>query len=106
VLALLRLVEPEEESIIEIDGVDIQQISLHTLRSNVTVIPQDPVMFSGTLRANLDPFDQFSDEDIWESLARAHLKEDIISKFPEKLGHVVSSYAFVHFIAFSVTYIV
>lgn len=89
-LALLRLVEPEDGSVIEIDGVDIMKVSLHTLRSNVTVIPQDPVMFSGTLRLNLDPFDQYSDDAIWESLERAHLKDDIISKFPEKLNHIVS----------------
>jgi ATP-binding cassette subfamily C (CFTR/MRP) protein 1 len=90
VLALLRLVEPEEGSEIEIDGVDSLNMSLHSLRSSVTVIPQDPVMFSGTLRVNLDPFDQYSDEEIWESLERAHLKDDIISKFPEKLNHIVS----------------
>jgi len=91
VLALLRLVEPEDGSVIEIDGVDTLNISLHSLRSSVTVIPQDPVMFSGTLRVNLDPFEQYSDEAIWESLERAHLKEDIILKFPEKLNHIVSA---------------
>jgi ATP-binding cassette subfamily C (CFTR/MRP) protein 1 len=89
-LALLRLVEPEEDSVIEIDGENILNMDLHTLRSRITVIPQDPVMFSGTLRINLDPFDQYSDEAIWESLERAHLKDDIIAKFPQKLKHSVS----------------
>jgi ATP-binding cassette subfamily C (CFTR/MRP) protein 1 len=89
VLALLRLVEPEDGSVIEIDGVDVLNISLHDLRSSITVIPQDPVMFSGTLRLNLDPFYLYSDEEIWESLKRAHLKDDIIAKFPEKLNHIV-----------------
>jgi len=90
VLALLRLVEPEDNSIIEIDGINILHMDLHTLRSCVTVIPQDPVMFSGTLRINLDPFDQYSDDEIWESLERAHLKDDIISKFPLQLKHIIS----------------
>lgn len=89
-LALLRLVEPEPDSVIEIDGVNILDMSMHTLRSRVTVIPQDPVMFSGTLRLNLDPFNQHTDEEIWESLERAHIKEDILFKFPLQLQHIVS----------------
>lgn len=52
-LALFRIVEPEASSVIEIDGVDILGISLHTLRTRLTIIPQDPVMFSGTLRSIL-----------------------------------------------------
>lgn len=95
-MALLRLVEPEEGSVIEIDGENILNMDLHTLRSRITVIPQDPVMFSGTLRINLDPFDQYSDEAIWESLERAHLKDDIIAKFPQKLKHSVSRNDTVH----------
>jgi hypothetical protein len=47
------------------------------------------VMFSGTLRYNLDPFDAYSDADIWEALARVHIKDDIIAKFPDKLNHLV-----------------
>jgi len=89
-LALFRIVEPEAGSQIWIDGVDVLSIGLSTLRNSLTIIPQDPVMFSGTLRYNLDPFSEFSDEDIWTALDRAQLKEDILNTFPEKLSHVVS----------------
>lgn len=70
--ALLRLVELEGGSI-TIDGVDISRMGLNTLRSVMAVIPQDPVLFSGTIRSNLDPFDRYSDTDIWEGLRRTLL---------------------------------
>jgi ATP-binding cassette, subfamily C (CFTR/MRP), member 1 len=90
VLALFRLVEPESSSVIEIDGVNTLTMGLDTLRSQLTVIPQDPIMFSGTIRFNLDPFQENSDTAIWEALDRAQLKEDILEKFPGKLNHMVS----------------
>ena len=56
-----------------IDGVDISTMGLNKLRSNIAVIAQDPVLFSGTLRSNLDPFDQFSDSQLWDCMYRTRL---------------------------------
>ena len=57
-----------------IDGVDTRKIGLETLRSRITIIPQDPVLFSGTVRRNLDMFDEHDDGAIWQALERAHMK--------------------------------
>ncbi|XP_061235382.1 multidrug resistance-associated protein 1 isoform X4 [Neopsephotus bourkii] len=84
-LGLFRINEAAEGEII-IDGVNIAKIGLHDLRFKITIIPQDPVLFSGSLRMNLDPFDQHSDEDIWRSLELAHLK-NFVSSLPAKLNH-------------------
>ncbi|PAV73684.1 hypothetical protein WR25_18845 isoform A [Diploscapter pachys] len=72
-LALFRMIEAAEGRIC-IDGIDIAQLGLHDLRSRITIIPQDPVLFSGTLRFNLDPFGRHSDEEIWRALEMANLK--------------------------------
>lgn len=72
-LALFRIIESAGGQII-IDGHDISKLGLHALRSRLTIIPQDPVLFSGTLRINLDPFNTHSDDDIWRALEHAHLK--------------------------------
>ncbi|CAH2234392.1 jg21196 [Pararge aegeria aegeria] len=72
-LGLFRIVEAMSGKIL-IDGIDISTIGLHQLRSRITIIPQDPVLFSGTLRMNLDPFGVYTDDEIWRSLEHAHLK--------------------------------
>ncbi|XP_056229585.1 multidrug resistance-associated protein 5 isoform X3 [Seriola aureovittata] len=73
-VVLFRLVECCGGSIL-IDGIDISDIGLANLRSKLSIIPQDPVLFSGTVRSNLDPFNQYSEEQIWDALERSHMKE-------------------------------
>jgi ATP-binding cassette, subfamily C (CFTR/MRP), member 1 len=73
-LGLFRLVELSGGSI-RIDGQDISRFGLEDLRSKLAIIPQDPVLFSGTLRENLDPFNQYNDHDVWEAIRRAHLAD-------------------------------
>ena len=75
-VALFRLVELCSGSI-TIDGIDVSQIGLHDVRNAIAIIPQDPVLFQGTIRANLDPFNQNSDLDLWEALRRVHLLEGV-----------------------------
>lgn len=81
-MAISRIVELFSGSI-EIDGVDISKVDLHTLRSKVTVIPQDPVLFTGTIRFNLDPYNQHSDEEIEQLIKKAGLQE-LLDKESEK----------------------
>ena len=87
-LSLLRIIEAAEGRIV-IDGVDIETIGLHDLRSKMTIIPQDPVLFSGSLRFNLDPFHEKTDEEIWRSLDHAHLKS-FVQGLEKQLEYEVS----------------
>ncbi|XP_068606933.1 multidrug resistance-associated protein 1-like [Brachionichthys hirsutus] len=87
-LAIFRILEAAKGKIF-IDGIDIASIGLHDLRSRITIIPQDPVLFSGSLRMNLDPFDFYTDEEVWRSLELAHLK-NFVANLPDKLNHECS----------------
>lgn len=87
-LGLFRIIEAAGGSI-TIDGIDISKLGLHSLRSRLTIIPQDPVLFSGTLRINLDPFEQQTDDAVWRALEHAHLKH-FVKGLPAGLNHEIS----------------
>ncbi len=73
---ILRLAELDSGQVI-IDDVDVAKIGLADLRSNIAVIPQDPVLFQGTIRYNLDPFDLYDDEELWSAVKRSHLNDKL-----------------------------
>ena len=75
-VALFRIVEAAGGSI-KIDGQDISALGLNALRSKLAIIPQDPVLYSGTVRSNLDPFDQYTDAQLWDVLEKSYLKATI-----------------------------
>lgn len=75
-LAFFRIL-PLSGGSITIDGIDINDIGLLDLRSRLTVIPQDPVLFTGTVRTNLDPLEERTDQELWDALDRAHLSDSL-----------------------------
>ncbi|XP_030766732.1 probable multidrug resistance-associated protein lethal(2)03659 isoform X2 [Sitophilus oryzae] len=82
IMALFRLAINEGK--IVIDDIDTATISLNRLRSAISIIPQEPVLFSGTLRKNLDPFDEYTDESIWNALEEVELKT-VVTDLPQGL---------------------
>ncbi|KAK9802963.1 hypothetical protein WJX72_012534 [[Myrmecia] bisecta] len=86
--SLFRLMELDSGSIC-IDGVDISQISLHRLRASMAIIPQVPVLFTGSMRSNLAPFGEASDAEMWSALRRAHLAS-VVEAHPLGLDMVLS----------------
>ncbi|XP_065356725.1 multidrug resistance-associated protein 1 isoform X5 [Calliphora vicina] len=87
-LSLFRIIEAASGRIL-IDDIDIATLGLHMLRSRLTIIPQDPVLFSGSLRINLDPFEVKSDAEIWKALELSHLKV-FVKSLPAGLNHEIS----------------
>ncbi|KAF5934886.1 hypothetical protein HYC85_026015 [Camellia sinensis] len=77
--ALFRLVEPVGGKIV-VDGIDISTLGLHDLRSRFGIIPQDPTLFNGTVRYNLDPLSQHTDHEIWEALGKCQLRDAVVEK--------------------------
>ncbi|CAG2123252.1 unnamed protein product, partial [Medioppia subpectinata] len=87
ITTLFRMTAPS--GVIEIDGIDTSAISLSYLRQNISIIPQEPILFTETVRKNLDPFGDCPDDRIWEVLAKVQL-QSTIATFPHKLDQIVS----------------
>ncbi|CAG8602800.1 21542_t:CDS:10 [Gigaspora margarita] len=88
--SFFRFIEATSGSIV-IDDIDISTIGLRDLRRNVTIIPQDPVLFNGTIRSNLDPFNEHNDLDLWNALRRVHLIKTSEKEESEKSEIVLSN---------------
>ncbi|XP_015900152.3 ABC transporter C family member 3 isoform X1 [Ziziphus jujuba] len=85
---LFRIVEPAA-GLITIDGLNVSSIGLHDLRSRLIIIPQDPTMFEGTVRSNLDPLEEYTDEQIWVALDKCQLGDEVRKK-EGKLDSIVT----------------
>ena len=82
-VALFRIVEPAAGTV-RLDGIDIRTLGLHDLRSKMAMIPQDPFMFAGSIRSNLDPFDEHKDDAVWEVLGKVGLRA-VVEKAAKRL---------------------
>ena len=89
-IAILRMVEVVDGQI-TVDGVDLRALGLNDVRKKITIIPQDPVMFSGTIRFNLDPFNQHTDAELWSALEKSNMKS-FVEEFDGGLDAIVSEY--------------
>lgn len=99
-LALMRIVEPYMEDNgknqhpppLAIDGVDVMRLGLYDLRSKLGIIPQSPVLFSGTIRSNMDPFEEHTDEEIWSALEKCSMKTAVETTMNGSLQAPVAEY--------------
>ncbi|KAI6777753.1 ATP-dependent bile acid permease [Emericellopsis cladophorae] len=80
-LALFGFLESRRGSIL-VDGMDVSKVCMQDLRSRMSIIPQDPVLFSGTIRSNLDPFNEHADSELFDALARVQLIDPYSTDFP------------------------
>lgn len=87
-LGLFRILEASDGRIL-IDDVDISKLNLHYLRARLTIIPQDPVMFSGTVRLNVDPLKGKTDDVLWTALEQSSLKK-FVQSLPDGLDTIIS----------------
>uniref|UniRef100_A0A0U9HY04 Putative ABCC protein n=1 Tax=Chrysomela populi TaxID=154003 RepID=A0A0U9HY04_CHRPP len=88
--SLFRLYETEGR--IFVDGLDTKTVALEFLRSNIAIIPQDPILFSGTIRSNIDPTGKYSDEAIWKAIEQLNIKR-LFPNLQEKIRENGSNYS-------------
>lgn len=94
IAALFQLTDTQGSVII--DGIDTRTLGLHDLRSKISIIPQEPVLFSGTMRKNLDPFDEYPDATLWKALEDVELKEvvdDLVAGLESKMSEGGSNFS-------------
>lgn len=93
VAALFRLVEPSPGSAVSIDGQDILKLGLADLRGRLAIVPQDSILFKGSIRTNLDPFNEYDDEALWASLGKAQLKGRVVQSLEDHVAEGGGNYS-------------